>query len=133
MNSRPFAQSSRIAIHGHGIGPLTPEDFEHRAREIAWIEDRHLVTEDDRTRARAELSNEDLPPTISEDELETMQSLSRDPSDPASSRGHQTPEYGVQDGQQDIERLAVQGVEEAQHEQMLEARRREEKELRRGR
>jgi hypothetical protein len=51
-----------------------------------------------------------------------MQSMSRDPSDPIADRGRQVPEYGGDDEKTALEHLALEGVEEAQHEQMLEAR-----------
>jgi hypothetical protein len=51
-----------------------------------------------------------------------MRSMSRDPSDPLSDRGRQAPEYGGDDEKTALENLALEGVEEAQHEQMLEAR-----------
>jgi len=52
-------------------------------------------------------------------------SLSRDPSDPAVSRGEQAPnvEEPDDDEQEAPERLTAEGVEEAGHDQMLAARR----------
>jgi hypothetical protein len=51
-----------------------------------------------------------------------MQSMSRDPSDPMTNRGRQSPEYGGNDEKAALEHLALEGVEEAQHEQMLASR-----------
>jgi hypothetical protein len=112
-----------MVVHGEGVGAFTKADIERRAHEIALIDGRKTITAEDRQRARAELFNRDLPATVSED-ADTMQSRSRDPSDPAVSRGHQVPDHNEPDEQQEIEKLAVEGVEEAQHEQMIEARRR---------
>ena len=56
------------------------------------------------------------------EDAESMQSMSRDPSDPMVDRGRQVPEYGGDDEKAALEHLALEGVEEAQHEQMLEAR-----------
>jgi hypothetical protein len=56
------------------------------------------------------------------EDAESMQSMSRDPSDPLVDRGRQVPEYGGDDEKTALEHLALEGVEEAQHEQMLEAR-----------
>jgi hypothetical protein len=51
-----------------------------------------------------------------------MQSMSRDPSDPAVDRGRQAPEHTADDEETALQRLTLEGVEEAQHEQMVEAR-----------
>jgi hypothetical protein len=53
-----------------------------------------------------------------------MGAMTRDPSEPLTQTGHQVPDLEEPDGQTDQEHLAEEGVEEAQHEQMLEARRR---------
>lgn len=122
MNTNPN-NSPRMVVHGQGVGAFTKADIERRAREIALIAGHNTVTAEDRMRARNELFNRDLPATVSED-ADSMQSRSRDPSDPAVTRGHQVPEHNEPDEQQEIEKLAVEGVEEAQHDQMIEARRR---------
>jgi hypothetical protein len=103
-------------------GVSSPQDLEKRAKEIALIAGRTEPTPSDRQQARAELLATDLPPTVSEDGDGNMQSLSRDPSDPATDRGRQAPEYIDVDEEQAVERLALEGVEEAQHEQMVQAR-----------
>jgi hypothetical protein len=56
------------------------------------------------------------------EDAESMQSMSRDPSDPMVDRGHRVPEYGSDDEKADLEHLALEGVEQAQHEQMLQSR-----------
>lgn len=112
----------KMEEHGRAMGVGSPGDLERRALELARIEGRSQATPDDRARARAELLNLNLPPTVSQDAAASMQSLSRDPSDPATDRGHQTPEYMDNDEEEAVERLALEGVEEAQHEQMIQAR-----------
>ena len=62
-----------------------------------------------------------LPDAVNED-AESMRSMSRDPSDPMVDRGRQVPEYGGDDEKAALEQLALEGVEEAQHDQMVEAR-----------
>jgi hypothetical protein len=111
----------KVEQEGRALGVPTKTDIERRALELARIDGRTQVTPDDCLRARRELSNADLPPTVNED-AESMQSLSRDPSDPAVDRGRQAPEYTEIDQQQVVQRLALEGVEEAQHEQMVQAR-----------
>jgi hypothetical protein len=111
-------KNGRMEEHGKEAGVFSPDDVERRALEIARIAGRSSVTPDDRTQAHAELRSEQLPPTVSED-ADSMQSMSRDPSDPPANRGQQTPEYIEADEKQDLERLALEGVEEAQHDQMM--------------
>lgn len=111
----------KIEIRGEGVGLVSSEDIERRARELALIENRTAPDESDRTRARSEFQDRNLPAAVNED-ADSMQSLSRDPSDPLADRGHQVPEYGADDEKAALERLALEGVEEAQHDQMVESR-----------
>ncbi|MDO8540321.1 MAG: hypothetical protein Q7S40_07750 [Opitutaceae bacterium] len=69
----------------------------------------------------ASLQDRNLPDAVNED-VEATQSMSRDPSDPMVDRGRQTPEYGSDDEKTMVEKLALEGVEEAQHEQMVQSR-----------
>ena len=121
----PQPKGPKVALHGKGIGGFTRADVERRAKELAEIDNRLQITDVDRERARAEFMDRELPATVNED-AETMQSMSRDPSDPATDRGHQAPEYVESDEQTSLQRLALEGVEEAQHEQMTAARATEE-------
>lgn len=116
--------SGRISNHGKGAGPVTSRDVEDRAIEIARIEGHHTVLEEDRQRAVEELRGLDLGPAGG-DQVETMDSISRDPSDPPANRGSQTPNFEGSDEQKMPEMLVAEGVEEADHELMLEARRRQ--------
>lgn len=118
-NSRETAP--RIEVGGQGIGGFSEADLERRARELALIANRAEPNDEDRALARAEFLDRNLPDAMNED-ADTMQSLSRDPSDPMVDRGHQVPEYGGQDEDTDLQRIALEGVEEAQHEQMVESR-----------
>lgn len=116
----------RILIHGKGSGGAGRADIERRARELADINGRSGAefTDDDLIRAEAELMGNSLPPTLSEDET-AEGAISRDPSEPISVGGHEIPLREGPDEEKAVERLALEGVEEAQHEQMLAARRRE--------
>jgi hypothetical protein len=118
-NSRDSLQ--KVELHGKGVGGFSEGDVERRAKELALIDNRTETTGDDRARALEELRDHHLPDAVNED-ADTMQSMSRDPSDPMVDRGRQVPEYGGDDEKAALERLALEGVEEAQHEQMLEAR-----------
>lgn len=117
----PKTEGPKVELHGQGTGGFTAADLEQRAQELAEIDNRAVVTAEDRERARAELLDRDLPPALNED-ADTMSSLSRDPSDPATDRGRQAPEYTDSDEQTTLQRLALEGVEEAQHDQMTAAR-----------
>jgi hypothetical protein len=114
-----------MEVHGQGVGGFTKADVERRARELAEIDNRVTISEADRERARAEFLDRNLPPAVNED-ADTMQSMSRDPSDPATDRGHQAPEYMEQDEDTQLQRLTLEGVEEAQHDQMTASRAEEE-------
>jgi hypothetical protein len=121
----PHTKGPKIELRGKGVGTLTRADIERRAKEIAEIDNRVQITEQDREQARAEFLDRDIPPAVNED-AETSQSMSRDPSDPATDRGHQAPEYVEADEQTSLQQLALEGVEEAQHDQMAASRAEEE-------
>ena len=111
----------KVEVGGKGVGGFSENDLERRARELALIDGRTDVTEEDRESALAEFRDLHLPDAVNEDE-DTMQSMSRDPSDPMTDRGRQVPNRGGDDEKTALEHLALEGVEEAQHEQMVQAR-----------
>jgi hypothetical protein len=111
----------KIEVRGKGVSGFSNADIERRAKELALIDNRAVANDEDRERARAEFRDQDLPAAVNED-ADSMQSMSRDPSDPMTDRGHQVPEYGGQDEDTDLQKIALEGVEEAQHDQMVEAR-----------
>ncbi len=113
--------AQKVELRGEGVSGFSDADIEKRARELALIEDRKDVTDTDREQARLEFRDRHLPDAVNED-ADSMQSMSRDPSDPMTDRGRQVPEYGGEDEKAALEHLALEGVEEAQHEQMLAAR-----------
>jgi len=118
--------TGRILIHGKGSGAVSATDIERRARELADIDGRSgaAITDNDIVRAEAELMGRVLPDTsVDDDDSEAR--LSRDPSEPISVGGHEIPLREGPDEEKAVERLALEGVEEAQHEQMLAARRRD--------
>jgi len=116
----------KVLIRGMGTGGITGTDIERRARELADLDGRDPAkyTQADLARARAELSGSGLPATTSDD-AEGEYGLTRDPSEPPSDSGRQIPDDEGPDEQKAAERLAEEGIEEAQHEQMLAARRME--------
>lgn len=125
-------QQGKILLHGRGTGDLTNDDVEKRAAEIAVIRGRSAerISEDDRAEAWAELNGELLPGT-SGSNRDAVGGLSRDPSEPMSDSGHEVVTTAPEaDETEARERLATEGVEEAQHDQMLAAREREQRENR---
>jgi len=120
----------KVLLHGKGTGGITEKDVERRARELATINGFPLTmafSEKYLAQARRELAGEDLPPTTSEEE-EVRGAMTRDPSEPLSQTGHQVTGLEQPDEQNGLEHLTEEGVEEAQHEQMLEARKRDRRE-----
>lgn len=117
-NSR---DAQKVELSGRGVSGFSQADVERRAGELALIDGRTAVTQEDRDAAVVEFRDRHLPDAVNED-AESMQSMSRDPSDPMVDRGRQIPEYGGEDEKAALEHLALEGVEEAQHEQMLESR-----------
>ena len=116
----------KISVHGDGFGVPSPEMVEKRAREIAMIDERNPeeFTDTDWEQARRELIG--LPPAdapeepgdgvdVPEEEREVV------PESP----GHRAPRAGFDDDENLGETLVSDGLEEAAHDQMLEARREE--------
>jgi hypothetical protein len=117
----------KTVLHGQGAGEITRGDIEQRAREIAVIQGRSEddVTAADRAQAQAEMSGELLPATTVDD-AQGLGAISRDPSEPPSIDGKEAPMAAEPNEQGDLESMVLEGVEEAQHDQMIAARRRRE-------
>ncbi len=109
----------KILTHGRGIGGISSSEIERRAEEIALIEGKVGGASQETLRlAKDELSGAGLQGVSEDDETSTI-SINRDPGDPVSVHGRQIPMLSDDDEQETVERLAIEGVEEAQHEQML--------------
>ena len=115
----------KISEHGNGIGAPSPEEVEKRAREIAMIDERNPdeFTDSDWTQARHEMSGEEnnVPPEETPDNAEMTEEWSVI----AGSKGHRIPRPGTEDDESVGQHLVIEGVDEATHDQMLEARREE--------
>ncbi len=118
----------KTEVHGRGTGTISRDDIEQRAREIAKIKGRseEEIFSDDREQARPELLGESLPDTQLEDS-NSIGSLSRDPSNPVGIPGREIPADEGVDEKNELEKTVLDGVEEAQHDLMLEARKRRER------
>src|SRR5436190_1408046 len=115
--------SGKIELHGNGMGVAGPEDIERRAREIAMIDERNPdeFTDTDWKQAREELlgAENHEPPEETPDNAEVTAEWQVTPSD----RGHRVPRPGVDENEETVgEHLVSEGREEAEHDQMLEAR-----------
>ena len=130
MKKNPLNQGI-LAENFSGIGPVTRAMVRARAIELALINGRtaHQVSEPDWDQARRELAGgSDL--DAKEVLLESApESLRWDPV--PGSPGHQAPESPSEDeddeGRSETEQLVDQGVEDAEHDQMLQAARAAEK------
>jgi hypothetical protein len=119
--------SGKIEFHGKGMGVPSREDIERRAREIALIDERNPdeFTDADWAQARRELLGkiENTPPEEDDKNIKLEDEWEVTPDD----RGHKVPRPGVEDddGETLGGHLVEDGIEEASHDQMLEARREE--------
>jgi len=123
MKNKRNATSGKIINHDQAVGLTDKLDIEERAREDARIEGHRGVSGEDRRQAELELEGDDIPQVTDED-AEGTSALSRDPSEPASIPGRQIKDRETDDEQLASERLVAEGVNEADHDQMLAARRR---------
>jgi hypothetical protein len=126
MDQSSQRPAGKISVHGMGLGAPTPEQVEKRAREIALIDERdpNDFTDADWDQARRELLGDSLtsPPEESEEAARMQEEWEVTPDD----RGHRVNREGPGDEEEMVgEQLVTDGVEEATHDQMLEARREE--------
>ena len=121
MKNQNEHAKGKILNHDKGRGITDATDVEQRAGEIARIEG-HELSETDRQQAERELDGADIAPATDED-ADSRGALSRDPSEPVSNFGRQIPDREPEDEQFAAERLVAEGVSEAEHDQMLAARR----------
>jgi hypothetical protein len=125
MNNYSQPPPGKIEEHGHGIGAPSPEEVERRAREIAMIDERNPddFTEADWAQARHELMGEEnnVPPEETPDNAEMTEQWSVI----ATTKPHPNPPPPTHQDQTQPQHLVIEGIEEATHDQMLEARREE--------
>lgn len=125
MSTSKGSHTGKTTIHGRPVGEISQDDIDQRASELAQIQgrDAEAVQPEDRQQATEELAGLNLPDAITEDD-QSVGSLTRDPSDPPAFYGKATPNMSEPNEQEELEHMVLDGVEEAQHEQMLEARKR---------
>ena len=125
MNDYPREGSGKISVHGNGVGVPSPEAVEKRAREIAMIDERdpNEFTDTDWNQAREELIG--VEHASAPEETEQNAKVTEEWNVVPSSTGHRAPRPGVEEDETLGEQLVTDGLEEAAHDQMLEARREE--------
>ena len=125
MNDYLREGSGKISVHGNGVGVPSPEAVEKRAREIAMIDERdpNEFTDADWNQARKELVGVEHP--SAPEETEQNAKVTEEWNVVPSSSGHRAPRPGVEEDETLGEQLVTDGLEEAAHDQMLEARREE--------
>lgn len=119
-NSHP---AGKISIHGNGFGVPSPDEVEKRAREIALIAERQPdeFTDADWDQARRELLGPQVP--NAPEETESNADVVEEWNVVAASKGHHAPR--IEDDENLGEQLVEDGLEEAVHDQMVEARKEE--------
>jgi hypothetical protein len=120
MSEYSHPAHGKISVHGDGVGVPSPETVEMRAREIALIAERdpNDFTDADWDQARRELLGSAAP--IAPEETEENAEVVEEWNVVASSTGHRAPR--IEDEENLGEQLVADGIEEAAHDQMLEAR-----------
>ncbi len=107
----------KIITHSNGMGVPSPELVRSRARELARIDGRSDVTEEDWKEAKRELrggreheldEGENAAPFVSERDMV------------APSAGSHSEKIGFDESDNVVEELVAEGMDEAVHEQMLE-------------
>jgi hypothetical protein len=125
MNDYAQPGAGKISVHGNGVGAPSPEEVEKRAREIAMIAERNPdeFTDADWSQAQRELLGAAvrLPP----EETSQNADLVEEWEVVANNTGQRVPRAGLDEDETVGEQLVTDGLEEAAHDQMLEARREE--------
>lgn len=118
MKEKRREAGGKIFNHEEGLGTVTRQMIEDRAREIAVIDGRSRPTKGDRLQARRELLQMRGIEEGSDELDEELDSL--DPSETPTRHGRHQPNFATDDEELVQRDLVEQGIEEADHEQMLE-------------
>lgn len=119
MKEKRREAEGRIFSYKDGLGTVTRHMINERAREIALIDGRRSrPTKEDRLQAREELLGMGGLRSEADETDEDRESL--DPSDVPASHGRQAETIEPEDEEQLPYELVEHGVEEADHEHMLE-------------
>src|SRR6266513_2977772 len=125
MNEQSQPPAGKISLRGNGLGAPSPAEVERRAMAMAMIAERNPdeFTEADWKQARHELmgAENNTPPEETPDNAD----LTEEWNVVASSKGHRAPRPGTEEEETVGEHCVIDGLEEATHDQMLEARKEE--------
>lgn len=107
-----------------GMGTVTADMVYQRAREIAFINGRspEKPQEDDWRRARSEMSGNDTSSEMEEEGRSREETTAWDPS--PGTTGTQAAKGSAHDEQTEDEKLVQEGLEESEHDTMIEATKR---------
>lgn len=110
--------SAKIINHSHGQGATSIEDIQQRASELARIDGRDCenFTQTDLENARREMTGGHYNIEDEESECFVLTSDSI-----AGSTGHHVHNQSSDESENAVTELIMEGMEEAEHEQMLEA------------
>lgn len=123
MNDRSHSPHGKINLHGNGLGVPSPQMVEKRAREIAMIDERNPdeFTESDWEQAKNELTG--VEPSHAPEVNDTVDDEVSERDDILGASGHRM--LNTEEEENVGEELVSGGIEEAAHDQMVEARREE--------
>ena len=111
--------SGKIISGTEGIGTVTPQMIEKRAREIARTDGRTQANDLDRSRAREELTGA----ALDSERAPTREESGRNWQMPLVSTGEKAPTVRPEDDENIPEKLIREGVEEADHDQRVSSER----------
>ena len=111
----------KIVRGTEGMGTVTPQMIEERAREMARSDGRTQPNDLDRTSAREELTDD----ASGSEKRPTRQEPGRDCQIPLVSTGQKAPTARLEDDENIPDRLVKEGIEEADHDQRLSSERAE--------
>ena len=111
--------SGKILRGTEGLGTVTSQMIEERAREIACSDGRSPPNDLDRTRAREDL----IGFTSGSEKVPTREEPGRDWQMPLVSTGEKAPTVRPEDDENIPQKLIQEGIEEADHDQRLNSER----------
>jgi hypothetical protein len=128
MNEYSQPRAGKITVHGNGLGAPSPDLVRQRAREIAMIDERNPdeFTEGDWEQAHRELLG--TASVAAPEETEQNAEVVEEWNMVAADTGHHALRATDVEDENLGEQLVSDGLEEATHDQMLEARIEERKE-----
>ena len=115
---------AKIANHADGMGVPNTDLVRQRAKELAEINGRAAYTDADWDQAKLELHGNPIP--AGEDGEEMAESFSERDMVPGT-LGRHVENTALEDAGNVVEELVIEGMDEAVHDQMLEASRQEER------